>query len=58
MTPDKTELMTITMIDAMINHMIGRHMATVWRYKFIPIKIYKQFIEIFWLVTCMDAIVI
>ena len=29
MTPDKTELMTITMIDAMINLMIGRHMATV-----------------------------
>ena len=58
MTPDKTELMTITMIDAMINLMIGRHMATVWRYKFIPIKIYKQFIEIFWLVTCVDAIVI
>ena len=29
MTPDKTELMTITMIDPMINHMIGRHMATV-----------------------------
>ena len=58
MTPDKTELMTITMIDAMINLMIGRNMATVWRYKFIPIKIYKQFIEIFWLVTCMDAIVI
>ena len=29
MTPDKTELMTITMIDAMIKHIIGRHKATV-----------------------------
>ena len=29
MTPEKTELMTITMIDTMINLMIGRHMAAV-----------------------------